>query len=196
MRKQLLDSYQRRVRDELGSEVPGQTAAVRYGWRMRAAISRLLGAAVVAGALAVSLSACSGDSAQSDGTTSTQPQSVATDATPTKTGSTVSQNSNAPAVPGPSLPPATSIPESKRLPDLGGTRCDTVNGPDGTLHVVILGDGSIDCAVAMKIAKEYAPMIATGKAQQVHGWDCGPSQTRGVLSRCIMGTDTIAFSIE
>ncbi|HEY9316082.1 hypothetical protein [Williamsia sp.] len=167
---------------------------------MRAATPRLLGAAVVAGALAVCLVACSDDSAQSDGTTSASPgQSVATDtsaAPPSKTDSPVSQNSNAPAVPGPSLPPATSIPESKLLPALGGTRCDTVNGPDGTLHVVILGDGSIDCAVAMPIAKAYSPMIATGKTQQVQGWDCGPSQTRGVLSRCTMGADTIAFSIE
>ena len=136
----------------------------------------------------MALTACSGDdSAQSDDSTAGSASAATTDtsaAPASQTGIAVSQNSNAPAVPGPSLPPATSIPESKLLPDLDGTRCDTVNGPDGTLQVIILDDSSIDCAAAMPIAKEYAPMIATGKPQQVQGWDCGPSQTSGVLSNC------------
>lgn len=173
---------------------------VRYGWRMRAAITKLLGATIVAGGVAMALTACSGDdSAQSDAPSTSSAQAVAEEtsaATPSATGSAAVQNSNAPAVPGPSLPPATSIPESKLLPGVDGARCDTVNGPDGALQVIILEGSSIDCAVAMPIAEDYAPMIATGKPQQVQGWDCGPSQTRGVLSSCTKGADTISFSIE
>ena len=148
----------------------------------------------------MALTACSDDdSAQSDDSASSSAPAAASATsvtTPSSTGSAAVQNSNAPAVPGPSLPPATSIPESKLLPGLDGARCDTVNGPDGALHVIVLEGSSIDCSVAMPIAAEYAPMIATGKPQQVQGWDCGPAQTRGVLSSCTKGADTIAFSIE
>lgn len=88
------------------------------------------------------------------------------------------------------------MPDSKKLPRVEGARCETVNGPDGALHVIIFPGGSVDCGVVMPIAKEYSPKIATGSPQQVNGWDCGPSQTRGVLSRCTKGNDAFGFSIE
>ncbi len=142
------------------------------------------------------LAACGGDDSTASVTPSAASQSTPAQSVDTSTRTAASENSNAPAVPGPSLPPATSVPDSKKLPDVEGTRCETVNGPDGALQVIIFPGGSVDCAVVMPIAKEYSPKIATGSPQQIAGWDCGPSQTRGVLSRCTKGSDAFGFSIE
>ncbi|ETD33148.1 hypothetical protein [Williamsia sp. D3] len=171
---------------------------------MRTALLRLAGPLVIATGAVVTLSACGGDNSTAPGNSSTA-QSSGSAATgsssPAEPGSTSSrtpstENSNAPAVPGPSLPPATSIPDSKRLPAIEGVRCETVNGPDGALQVVIFAGSGVDCAAVMPVAKEYGPKIATGTPQQVSGWDCGPSQTRGVLSRCTRGSDAFGFAIE
>ncbi|WP_143696025.1 hypothetical protein [Williamsia sp. 1138] len=164
---------------------------------MRTRLPRFVGSALMVGGLVTALTACGGDDSTASETpsdTSPPASAATTDPSPSRTAS--AENSNAPAVPGPSLPPATSIPDSKKLPDVEGTRCETVNGPDGALHVIIFPGGSVDCAVVMPIAKEYGPKIATGSPQQVSGWDCGPSQTRGVLSRCTKGSDAFGFSIE
>lgn len=48
----------------------------------------------------------------------------------------------------------------------------------------------------MPVAQAYAPSIASGSPQTVQGWECGPSQTRGVLSRCTRGDDTFGFMPE
>ncbi|PHV68870.1 hypothetical protein CSW57_01140 [Williamsia muralis] len=152
----------------------------------------------------VTLAACGGDDSTASGNSSTAPSSGNASigsSSPAESGATSSrttstENSNAPAVPGPSLPPATSIPDSKRLPAIEGARCETVNGPDGALQVVIFAGSNVDCAAVMPVAKEYGPKIATGTPQQVSGWECGPSQTRGVLSRCTRGSDAFGFAIE
>jgi hypothetical protein len=135
------------------------------------------------------LAACGGDdstasqnSPSAPGSTDMSASSTADESSATSAPTSATENSNAPAVPGPSLPPATSIPESKRLPSVEGVRCETVNGPDGALQVVIFTGSNVDCPAVMPVAKAYGPKIATGAPQQVSGWDCGPSQTRGVLS--------------
>lgn len=171
---------------------------------MRTASLRLAGPLVIATSAALTLGSCGGDDSTASGTSSAAPSSGSAaigssfpadpDATSSSTPST--ENSNAPAVPGPSLPPATSIPDSKRLPAIDGVRCETVNGPDGALQVVIFTGGSVDCATVMPVAREYGPKIATGIPQQVRGWQCSPSQTRGVLSRCTRGSDAFGFAVE
>ena len=176
---------------------------VRYGGPMPIALPRVAAPLVIAAGAVLTLVACGGDESTSSGDTSVAPISGSAaigSGSPSGSGPTSSrtttENSNAPAVPGPSLPPATSIPDSKRLPAIEGVRCESVNGPDGALQVVIFTGSSVDCAAVMPVAREYGPKIATGTPQQVSGWDCGPSQTRGVLSRCTRGSDAFGFAIE
>ncbi|MBJ7291411.1 hypothetical protein [Williamsia sp.] len=100
---------------------------------------------------------------------------------------------NAEAVPGPQLPPATAVPPSKQGPNIVGTRCDTANGPEGALRVVVFPGGSAGCDVVMPVAKKYGPMISTGRNQTVDGWSCGPSQSAGVLAKCTRGSDSFGL---
>lgn len=100
---------------------------------------------------------------------------------------------NAEAVPGPQLPAATAVPPSKQGPNIVGTRCDTANGPEGALRVVVFPDGSAGCGVVMPVARKYGPMISTGRNQTVDGWNCGPSQTAGVLAKCTRGSDSFGL---
>ncbi len=97
------------------------------------------------------------------------------------------------AVPGPRLPPAVRVPLSKRAPNIVGTRCETAGGPEGALRVVIFPGASASCGVVMPVAKKYGPLISTGRDQAVGGWDCGPSQTQGVLAKCSRGSDSFGL---
>lgn len=151
-----------------------------------------LAVAVVGGA--VLLGGCGSDSGDVAGTVSSAidagtqaPTSSSVDEAPTST------NPSAQTVPGPQLPSATSVPPSKEAPTIGGTRCDTVNGPDGALRVVVFSSGSADCGVVMPVARTFGPLIATGRNQDVGGWSCGPSQTTGVLAKCTKGSDAFGF---
>ncbi|MGU3290973.1 hypothetical protein [Williamsia sp. M5A3_1d] len=165
--------------------------------RVRAAVM------IAAAAATVGLAAC-GDSG--DTTASGSSSVAATSASdPSATGSAsapseaidpnapTSTDPSATAVPGPRLPAATSIPPSKAAPEIAGTRCDTANGPEGALRVVIFPGGSVDCGTVMPVARTYGPTISTGRNRTVDGWSCGPSQTAGVLARCTRGESSFGF---
>ena len=106
---------------------------------------------------------------------------------------------------GVATPPADrSVPvvggPSKKVPSTTSTakddsECGRVGGPDGALHVRV-GAGDVSCETSMSIAKEYSPLIATGKAQTVSGWDCGPSTVGGELARCTRDDQAIAFTVQ
>ncbi|GAA2058168.1 hypothetical protein [Williamsia deligens] len=150
-------------------------------------------AAVAAGLL---LAGCGSDSGEVAGTVSST-SSAATASSPASAESTAieaptSTDPSAQAVPGPRLPAATSIPASKEEPTVDGTRCDTANGPEGALRVVILS-GATDCGTVMPVARRFGPLISTGRNQDVGGWSCGPSQTTGVLAKCTRGDAAFGF---
>ncbi|MFC0313428.1 hypothetical protein ACFQNE_13435 [Gordonia phosphorivorans] len=98
-----------------------------------------------------------------------------------------------PVVGGPSKAPASSRSTSSTAAD--ASECGRVGGPDGALHVRIAG-GDVSCETAMSIAKEYSPLIATGKSQTVSGWDCGPSTAAGELARCSRDDQAVAFTVQ
>ena len=159
-----------------------------------------------AAALTVALGACgdsdsstaSGGGSSSAADTSNAP-AASQPGSSSASGPTIDPNApettdpNAEAVPGPQLPPATAVPPSKQSPNIEGTRCDTANGPEGALRVVVFPGGSAGCGVVMPVAKKYGPMISTGRNQTVDGWNCGPSQTAGVLAKCTRGSDSFGF---
>ena len=137
---------------------------------------------------------CGSDSGDVAGTVSSTadapapaPTSSSAVETPTST------DPSAQTVPGPRLPAATSVPPSKEGPSIEGTRCDTANGPEGALRVVIFPGGSADCGAVMPVARTFGPLISTGRNQDVDGWSCGPSQTTGVLAKCTKGSDSFGF---
>lgn len=140
---------------------------------MPRSLSRTL-LAVVVGATGLALAACGSE--QEATTTST--------AAPV-----ISENPSAPVVGGPKPASPTA---SEAEPEAGHTQCGTTNGPDGSLRIVIL-EGRLSCDTAKQIATEYSPKIATGAAQTVSGWSCGPSQTAGVLASC--SNDGKAFGL-
>lgn len=149
-----------------------------------------LALAVVAGAAL--LGGCGSDSGDVAGTVSST--SVETSETSSAVvDAPTSTNPSAQTVPGPQLPSATSVPPSKEAPTIGGTRCDTVNGPDGALRVVVFPGGSADCGTVMPVARDFGPLISAGRDQDVDGWSCGLSQTTGVLARCTRGADAFGF---
>ena len=71
--------------------------------------------------------------------------------------------------------------------------CGATKGPDGALQVRLVA-GDVTCETAMAIAKEYSPLIATGQAQTVSGWDCHPSTVGGELSRCTRNDQIFALT--
>ncbi|WP_299569096.1 hypothetical protein [uncultured Williamsia sp.] len=152
-----------------------------------------LAVAVVGGALL--LGGCGADSGDVAGTVSSTAGTATTAATSPSSVSDAptSTDPSATAVPGPRLPAATSVPASKEGPAIAGTRCDTANGPEGALRVVIFPGGSADCGAVMPVARTFGPLIATGRDQDVDGWSCGPSQTTGVLAKCTKGSDSFGF---
>ncbi|MFT4042853.1 MAG: hypothetical protein QM673_06790 [Gordonia sp. (in: high G+C Gram-positive bacteria)] len=89
--------------------------------------------------------------------------------------------------------PATSITDQTSKTTSGTRECGKTAGPDGALRVLIL-DGTVRCADAKKLASAYSPKIATGQPQTVDGWQCGPSETAGILAACIKGDAEIDFA--
>lgn len=157
---------------------------------------------IAAATAALGLAACgdSGDTtAQSSSTTAAPDASGSATGGSDASGAAVDPNAptttdpSATAVPGPRLPAATSVPPSKAAPSIAGTRCDTANGPEGALRVVIFPGGSVDCGTVMPVARTYGPTISTGRNRTVDGWSCGPSQTTGVLARCTRGESSFGF---
>ncbi|MGZ8178099.1 hypothetical protein ACXVUM_09215 [Williamsia sp. SKLECPSW1] len=153
---------------------------------------RLWAPAVAAMAGAVLLGGCGSDSGDVAGTVSSTAAPSAEQASSTVDAPT-STDPDAQSVPGPRLPAATSVPESKEAPTVDGTRCDTANGPEGALRVVVFPGGSADCGTVMPVARKYGPLISSGRNQDVDGWNCGPSQITGVLARCTKGSDAFGF---
>ncbi|MBT0567390.1 hypothetical protein [Williamsia sp. CHRR-6] len=100
---------------------------------------------------------------------------------------------DAETVPGPNLPPAQNVPPGKQAPVIAGIRCDTANGPEGALRVIVFPGSRVGCAVVMPVARSYGPLISTGRPQQVAGWSCDLSSTPGVLARCARGGDSFGF---
>ncbi|GGF19316.1 hypothetical protein [Williamsia phyllosphaerae] len=158
-----------------------------------------------AAALTVGLGACGdGDSSTASGSSSSAvgatgtpassaPGASSAQAPPLDPDAPSTTDPSAEAVPGPQLPPAASVPPSKQAPNIAGARCDTANGPEGPLRVVVFPGGSAGCGVVMPVAKKYGPLISTGRNQTVDGWDCGPSQTAGVLAKCTRGSDSFGL---
>ena len=98
-----------------------------------------------------------------------------------------------PVVPGPSPKSATSSATTTTTADEAGDSCGSTKGPDGALQIRLV-EGDVTCDTAKSVAKEYGPLIATGKAQSVNGWDCGPSHTEGELARCTKGSQAFALT--
>lgn len=99
-----------------------------------------------------------------------------------------------PVVPGPkpksSTAPSTETERESTQAD--AESCGSTKGPDGALQIKLV-EGDITCDTAEGVAKEYSPLIATGKPQDVKGWECGPSTTAGELARCTK--DSQAFAL-
>ena len=150
-----------------------------------------LAVAVMGGA--VLLGGCGSDSGDVAGTVSSTTEAAAAPTSSPISDAPTSTDPSARAVPGPRLPSATSVPPSKEGPSIEGTRCDTANGPEGALRVVIFPGGSADCGAVMPVARTFGPLISTGRNQDVDGWSCGPSQTTGVLAKCTKGSDAFGF---
>ncbi len=139
-------------------------------------IVKLSSIAATVAAVGLSLAACGSEEAAV--ASSTAPAAASTSAV------TV-------AGPKPAPPPA-SIPAEKETSVVSGTQCGLTKGPDGALTIVIL-EGSVTCDTAKKIAADYGPKIATGTEQKVSDWTCGPTQTTGVLAKCVKGSDAFGL---
>ncbi|GEE00293.1 hypothetical protein nbrc107696_07390 [Gordonia spumicola] len=96
-----------------------------------------------------------------------------------------------PVVPGRKPTSETTQTPKSSTPD-GVKSCGATAGPDGALQIHLVG-GDVTCATAKAIAKDYSPLIATGKAQKIKEWDCGPSNVAGELARCTK--DDLAFAL-
>ncbi len=136
-------------------------------------------AVVFAGALAAGLTAC-GNQQEA----------------PTITSGVVTPpaDRSVPVVAGPN-PARTSTASSTTSTAADDKHCGAAKGPDGALEVHLV-DGDVTCETAMSIAKEYSPLIATGKPQTVSGWNCGPSTAAGELARCTKGDQVFAFTVD
>jgi hypothetical protein len=127
---------------------------------------------LAAGVLGLALAGCG-----------TEQESAPSSGAASGSATTVSENPSASVVGGPKpASPTTSVADDHSHT----TVCGTTKGPDGALRILIL-DGDLDCGTAKKVATEYGPKIATGAPQQVSGWDCGPSETTGILASCTKG---------
>lgn len=143
-------------------------------------IAKYLSSAVVAGAVCLTFAACGSE--EQAGESSAPAASSAVTANPDA--STV-------AGPKPAAPPS-SIPVERQTSVVAGTQCGLTKGPDGALTIVIL-DGTVTCDVAKTVATVYGPKIATGTEQKISGWTCGPTQTAGVLAKCVKGDDAFGL---
>lgn len=142
----------------------------------RAPLRRAGAAVAFAGALAAGLTACG----------SPQEAPTVTSGLPTPPA-----DRSVPVVAGPNPARSSTTSPSASTP-VADEHCGAAKGPDGALEVHLIA-GDVTCDTAMAIAKEYSPLIATGKAQSVSGWDCGPSQTTGELARCTRDGQVFAF---
>lgn len=97
-----------------------------------------------------------------------------------------------PVVPGPKPQSSTATTQTRESTPDDAETCGAAKGPDGALQIHIV-EGDVSCDTAKAIAKEYSPLIATGQAQDVKGWDCGPSTTVGELARCTKDSQAFAF---
>ncbi|MYR07414.1 hypothetical protein GTV32_14350 [Gordonia sp. SID5947] len=132
--------------------------------------SRRISLAVLVGFTGIALAACGGEQ-------------EATSSSSETTATTISENPNASVVGGPKpVSPTTSVADDHA----GHTQCGVTKGPDGSLRIVVL-QGDLTCDTAKQVATEYSPKIATGQPQQVSGWQCGPSETAGILASCTKG---------
>ncbi|MFW0789606.1 hypothetical protein [Gordonia sp. CPCC 205333] len=146
-------------------------------------VAKFLSSAVVAGAVCLVFAGCGSEEQAAESPTSTSATSA-----PTTTSSTAASTVGGRK---PAAPPS-SIPAERQTSVVAGTQCGLTKGPDGALTIVIL-DGKVTCDTAKKIAGEYGPKIATGANQTVSGWDCGPTQTSGVLAKCVKGDDAFGL---
>lgn len=151
--------------------------------RLRSGGRHLGVAALFAGAV-VTLAAC--------GTEQESGASGTASSTPAYTSSTGASSVPVVGGPDPRSKTRTSSAEASSSSQ-GGTTCGTISGPDGSLRILVLA-GDVDCTTAKKIGGEYSPKIATGTAQQVSGWTCGPSQVEGILAACQSGDKVIGFT--
>ncbi len=123
-------------------------------------------------------------------------QEAPTTSQATSAAASPSEGADVPVVPGPKpktkSSTTTASSESADSGEGAGESCGQAKGPDGSLRIKIV-EGDLDCSTAESVAKEYSPKIATGQPQTVNGWDCGPSQTTGELSRCTK--DDQAFAL-
>lgn len=99
-----------------------------------------------------------------------------------------------PVVPGPKPRSSTATPTSQEQESTSGDseNCGLTKGPDGALQIELV-EGDLTCDTAKGVAEAYGPLIATGQAQNVKGWDCGPSTTAGELARCTKDSQTFAL---
>ncbi|GAB20148.1 hypothetical protein GOEFS_106_00440 [Gordonia effusa NBRC 100432] len=146
-------------------------------------VAKFLSSALAVGALCVVAAGCGSEEQATDSSTTTSAPSAQT-TTSSTAASTVGGRKPA--------PPPSSIPAERQTPVVAGAQCGLTKGPDGALTIVIL-DGKVTCDTAKKIAGEYGPKIATGTNQTVSGWDCGPTQTAGVLAKCVKGDDAFGL---
>ncbi|MFT4201827.1 hypothetical protein [Gordonia sp. (in: high G+C Gram-positive bacteria)] len=160
-------------------------------------ITRALGTAAIIGAAGFTVLACA-QAQDHSGTSSSTASDSTTSATSTSSStarpSTSTDANGIPIEPGPNLPPATSIPADRVVPDVPGTKCGATQGPDGALELVIL-KGSIKCDTAKKVAAEYGPKIATGQQQMIQGWTCGPSNGENILAACAKDSNAFVFQL-
>ncbi|WP_026919720.1 hypothetical protein [Gordonia shandongensis] len=107
-----------------------------------------------------------------------------------------SAESSVPVVggPKPQSRASSTAPTSESTTDAGQKTCGATGGPDGALQIHVVS-GDLDCDTARTIAKEYGPLIATGEPQSVSGWECGPSEESGEMSRCTRGGQAFALMI-
>lgn len=140
---------------------------------------KLAAAAVLALALAGSVTAC--------GEEAPAPSAESSDVTAAVT---PPSDRSVPVVPGRKPTSQTATPKSS-TPD-GVKECGAAKGPDGALEIHLVA-GDVTCATAQAVAKDYSPLIATGKPQKVKDWDCAPSTVVGELARCTNGSMAFAF---
>ncbi|NMO05189.1 hypothetical protein HH308_28625 [Gordonia sp. TBRC 11910] len=144
-------------------------------------IAKYLSSAVVAGAVCLTFAACGSEEQATSSSTAAAASSA----------ETTNPDASTVAGPKPAAPPS-SIPAGKQTSVVAGKQCGLTKGPDGALTIVIL-EGGVTCDVAKTVATVYGPKIASGSEQQISGWTCGPTQTAGVLAKCVKGDDAFGL---
>ncbi|NLG45285.1 hypothetical protein [Gordonia sp. (in: high G+C Gram-positive bacteria)] len=117
--------------------------------------------------------------------------------TPATSAQAPSGNSSVPVVAGPKPRSGTTSAAStvEGTSEDGNKTCGATKGPDGALYIHVV-QGDVSCDTAKTIANEYGPLIATGKAQTVSGWDCGPATNPGELARCSKGSQAFSLMVQ